>query len=165
MMAMYSPRGMSNETPCRACTDSVPIWYVFQMFRMEISIDGSCPSTSGRDLITFSTGEIVSVASLMLAALVSVRIVGFFGLTFDCHSILERLQYATWPTHDLHVRLNTTRYLDIGFTCNACADFDEPHLVSLEYVNTFLRFRLLATGRRGRNTVRCRRRSRSGRLL
>jgi hypothetical protein len=26
MIAMYSPRGMSKETPCSACTASVPIW-------------------------------------------------------------------------------------------------------------------------------------------
>src|SRR5215207_968773 len=138
------------------------------MFRMEISMEGSCPSTSGRDLITFSTGEIVSVASLMLASLVSVRIAGFFSLTFDCHSILERLQHATWPTHDLHAWLNTARYFDIGFARNARGDFNEPHLVILENVNTLLRFRFLTIGRCSRDTAddcRCRRRSRSRRLL
>src|SRR5215472_5401221 len=46
MIAMYSPRGISNETPCSACTDSVPIWYVFQMLRIEINDDESWPSVS-----------------------------------------------------------------------------------------------------------------------
>src|SRR5215216_6537494 len=123
------------------------------MFRMEFSIEGSSSSTSGRDLITFSTGEIVSVASLMLASLVSVCIAGFFSLTFDCHSILERLQHATWSTHDLHAWLNTARYFDIGFARNARRDFDETHLVIVEHENTFLRLRFLTTGRGSRDTA------------
>src|SRR6185503_20948097 len=58
MIAMYSPFGMSNDTPCSACTDSVPIWYVFQMFRIEISFDGCFPLTDGVvALITASTGD------------------------------------------------------------------------------------------------------------
>src|SRR5690242_20309840 len=69
MMAMYSPRGISNETPCSACTDSVPIWYVFQMLRIEMSDDESCPSLSTcRGLIATSGstgGVIVRVASLI----------------------------------------------------------------------------------------------------
>src|SRR5919205_306611 len=68
MIAMYSPRGISNDTPCRACTDSVPIWYVFQMLRIEINEDESWPSTSTRGWIALSLstgGVIVRVASLI----------------------------------------------------------------------------------------------------
>src|ERR671919_1192454 len=61
MIAMYSPRGISNDTPCSACTDSVPIWYVFQMLRIEISDDGSWPSTSTCGLITCSVSVSVGV--------------------------------------------------------------------------------------------------------
>src|SRR6185369_15574673 len=56
MIAMYSPRGISNDTPCSACTDSVPIWYVFQMFRIEINIFGLYPSTSTCRVVTLSGG-------------------------------------------------------------------------------------------------------------
>src|SRR5450432_2966969 len=41
VIAMYSPRFTSNETPCRAWTFSEPIVYVFQMSRMEIIAAGA----------------------------------------------------------------------------------------------------------------------------
>src|SRR5215204_1442806 len=88
-----------------------------------------------------------------LAALVSICVTRFLGLTFDCHSILERLQYATGPTHDLHVFFNAAADLDIGFTGNSGGHFDEPDLVTFDQVNAFLRFRFVTTGGCSRNTT------------
>src|SRR5215213_3431639 len=92
-----------------------------------------------------------------LAALVSICVARLLGLTLDRHSILERLQHATGPTHDLHVWFNAAGDLDIRLTGDAGCHFDESDLVAFEQVNTLLRFRLLTPGRCSRNTTRHRR--------
>src|SRR5262249_40886402 len=72
-----------------------------------------------------------------LAALVCIRI-GFLGLTFHRHTIFERLQHTTWPTHDLLVLFQPAGDLDVGFTRDTGGDLDESHLVAFDHVNALL---------------------------
>src|SRR6185295_387228 len=80
-----------------------------------------------------------------LAGLVSIGVARLLRLTLDCHTVLQRLQHATWATHDLHMLLHTTRDFDVSLTGDSCGHFNESNLVTLDDVNALLCFRFVAT--------------------
>src|SRR5437762_1506600 len=61
IIATYSPRRTSNETPWSACTFSAPMSYVFQMFCMPIRTC-TLPSADGRVGLTKTPVEVSGVA-------------------------------------------------------------------------------------------------------
>ena len=76
-MAMYSPRGYQTNA-VQSVPDSVPICVSLPDVGIEMSIRGSCPSTSTRGLITICSVSLgVSVRVYSLAALVSIALPGF----------------------------------------------------------------------------------------
>src|SRR5215203_863580 len=58
MIARYSPFLTSNDTSRRACSSSVPIWYVFQMFCIEIRV-----SVAGRVPLPLTVGSVSATAT------------------------------------------------------------------------------------------------------
>src|SRR6185295_10763952 len=65
VIARYSPRFTSNDTPCSACTFSEPMSYVFHRLRIAISNDAlpSAAGGPGRYDTSAEIGDVVAVAS------------------------------------------------------------------------------------------------------
>src|SRR4029079_8414358 len=78
-----------------------------------------------------------------LAGLVSIGVARLLRLTLDCHAVLQRLQHATWTTHDLHLWLHTARHFDVSFTRDSRGHFNESNLVSFDDIDALLRLRFL----------------------
>src|SRR5438105_3475525 len=167
VMATYSPRRTSNDTPWSACTFSAPMSYVFQRSRIAMS-ELVLPSAEGNSGLTTKLGDIAGV-SIVASAISTyhLRRAGagfrFFCLSFHARAFFQGLEHATRTGYNFSSGLQPADYFDVRFSGNTGSHLDELDLVVLvQNIEALQFFRLLTEGRwraaRDRSAGRRRRR-------
>src|SRR5438105_6203382 len=98
VMATYSPRRTSKDTPWSACTFSAPMSYVFQRSRIAIS-EFALPSAEGNSGLTTKLGDIAGF-SIVASAISTYHLWAgtgfrFLSLSFHGRAFFQGLKNAT----------------------------------------------------------------------
>src|SRR5260370_10220884 len=114
VMATYSPRRTSNDTPWSACTFSAPMSYVFQRSRIAIS-ELALPSAEGNSGLTIKLGDIAGV-SMVASAIITYHLLRagagfrFLCLPFPGLAFFEGLENAARTGDNFSSRLQPADY-------------------------------------------------------
>src|SRR2546428_4570409 len=123
VMATYSPRRTSNDTPWSACTFSAPMSYVFQRSRMAIS-EFALPSAEANSGLMTKVGDIAGV-SIVASAIIThhLRRAGagfrFLCLPFHARAFFQGLEHATRTGYNFSPGLQPADCLDGCFAGSA----------------------------------------------